>query len=285
MLFQVVISLSVFAAVLMLVLAGPEAFSQPVLRWRERQETAYRKELSELFVTDWKPGVVTYVTMLTAVVVLGIMLWLSGSLVIAGLSAASVWFLPRMVFRYLKEQRREQFEAQLVDGLELLANAVKAGQTLPQALEVVARQMLPPLSQEFGLMVQEYQLLGVPLDQVLINARDRLASKNFVLATAALLVSREKGGNLPETLARIAESIREIHRLEEKIRTSTAEGRKSARTMAVMPVVLGVMLYLMDPESFSLLFVDPLGNLFLVASIVLIVLAFLWIRRIVNVPI
>jgi tight adherence protein B len=168
--------------------------------------------------------------------------------------------------------------------LELLANAVKSGQTLPQALAVVSAQTPPPLSQEFGLMVREYEL-GVALDRVLVNARERLGSKQFTLAVSALLVSREKGGDLPETLERIAAAMREINRLEEKVRIATAEGRKSARTMAAMPFVLGVMLYLMDPGSFSLLFTDVLGNVILAAAVALSVTAFLWIRRIVNVPV
>jgi len=284
MAFQILISLTIFTAVFMLVLAGPEAFRRSVSHLRERGEASSRKELSELFIADWTPNMVTYVTVLAAVVVLGLMLWLSGSLIVSGLCAAAVGFVPGVVFKYLKEKRLEQFEGQLGDGLELLANAVKSGQTLAQALEVVASQTMPPLAQEFALMVQEYQV-GSSLDQVLRNARDRLPSKNLALATAALLVGREKGGNLPETLGRIAESIREIHRLEEKIRTSTAEGRKSARTMAVMPFVLGSMLYVMDPGSFSLLFTDPIGNVILFLSVVLIVVAFLWIRRIVSVPI
>jgi tight adherence protein B len=252
-------------------------------QWRTRAEAGYRTTLSELFITDWTPAAITTTAALTSVTILGILWWALGILP-AMAAAVAVWFVPQSVLAYLRAQRLEKFDAQLTDGLDLLANAVKSGQTLAQALEVVATQSLPPLSQEFGLMVQEYQL-GVALDRVLLDARQRLSSKNLALTVAALLVSREKGGNLPETLTRIAESIREIRRLEEKIRTSTAEGRKSARTMAIMPVVLGFMLYSMDPESFGLLFVDPVGNALLVVVVGLVIGSFLWIRRIVNVPI
>jgi tight adherence protein B len=278
----VLISVVVFVSVLLLVLAVSPLWRMAE-QWRTRAEAGYRTTLSELFITDWTPAAITTTAALTSVTILGILWWALGILP-AMAAAVAVWFVPQSVLAYLRAQRLEKFDAQLTDGLDLLANAVKSGQTLAQALEVVATQSLPPLSQEFGLMVQEYQL-GVALDRVLLDARQRLSSKNLALTVAALLVSREKGGNLPETLTRIAESIREIRRLEEKIRTSTAEGRKSARTMAIMPVVLGFMLYSMDPESFGLLFVDPVGNALLVVVVGLVIGSFLWIRRIVNVPI
>lgn len=281
---QIVISLSLFASVVIIFLAGLEPLFEWLKRIRDQSEARYRKELSELFMADWTPRTVTYFTASALVFVFLIALWISNSIILAGLFAALVVLAPGIFFQYSKQNRMERFETQLIDAMELLADSVKSGQSLIQAVEMVSTHMLPPISQEFGLMVKEYDL-GVPLDRVIQNARERINSKNLGLAASALIVSREKGGNLPQTLRRIADSIREIHRLEEKIKTSTAEGRKSARTMAFMPFVLGFMLYLMDPAGFSLLFVDPLGNLILFVAVVLIGIAFFWIRKIVNVPI
>lgn len=281
---QILISLSLFASVVIIVQVGAEPLGLWFEKFQRQSEAKYRKELSELFMAEWTPRTVTILTAAGLIFVFLVALWISDSFILAGLFAAAVVLAPGLVFQYLKEKRMERFEGQLVDALELLANSVKSGQTLIQAIEMVSGHMLPPISQEFGLMVKEYNL-GVPVDRVIQNIRERINSKNLTLATSALIVSREKGGNLPETLRRIADSIREIHRLEEKIKTSTAEGRKTARTMAFMPFVLGFMLYLMDPASFSLLFVDPLGNLILFVALVLIGVGFYWIRKIVNVSV
>lgn len=279
-----IISICLFGAVVMIVTGGAEPIGQWFKQFIERNEARYKVDLSELFMEGWTPRAVTYLTGTIFVFFFLVALAVTGSLIIAAVFAVLVILGPGLFFRYLKSQRMEKFEAQLIDALELMANSVKSGLTLIQAIETVSNHMLPPISQEFGLLVKEYNL-GVALDQVVMNARQRINSKNLTLATSALIVNREKGGNLPETLRKIADSIREIHRLEEKIKTSTAEGRKSARTMAFMPFVLGFMLYVMDPSSFSLLFTDPLGNLILLIAIILIGVGFYWIKRIVDIPI
>lgn len=280
----ILISVSLFASVYLIVATGSEAFAIWLRRFIARSEATYKQRLSELFMSDWSAKTITYLTITALAIVFLLAFWISGSVVMSALIAALVIYAPGMLFRYLKEKRMEKLEAQLTDALELLADAVKSGQSLIQSIESVSVHMAAPVSQEFGLMVKEYNL-GVPLDQVIRNARDRIKSKNLALATSALIVSREKGGNLSQTLRTISDAIREIHRLEEKIKTSTAEGRKSARTMSMMPFLLGFMLYFMDPAGFSLLFVDPLGNLILFISLVLIGIAFFWARKIVNQPI
>ena len=279
-----IVSPLVFGAVVMIVYGGAGPIGQWFQKRIESDEAKYKQQLSELFMGKWTPRTVTYLTggMFVFCFLLG--LAVTDNLVLAAVFGGLVILGPGLVFQYLKRERMEKFEAQLIDALELLANSVKSGQTLIQAIDTVSQHMLPPISQEFGVMVREYDL-GVAVDQVILNARQRIKSKNLTLATSALIVSREKGGNLPETLRKIADSMREIHRLEEKIKTSTAEGRKSARTMAFMPFVIGFMLYVMAPSSFSLLFTDPLGNLILLIVLVLIGVGFYWIKKIVDVPI
>lgn len=284
MVLSLLISIVVFGAVFCATLAGPEACRSANIWLHHRSGAWYREDLRALFFTQWTPYRVAVIVVLVASAALLLSWWLSGSLVIAAVTATIMCVAPRRLFRLLRTRRLAQCEAQLVEALELLANAVKSGLTLPLALESVARQIAPPLAQEFALLVQEHHI-GSPLDQVLRTLRERVPSKNLGLAITALLVSRERGGNLPETLDRIAASIREIHRLEERLLATTAEGRKSARTMAIMPFVLGAMLYAMDPSSFRLLFVDPIGNVLLFVAVVLVVLSFRWIKRIVSIPI
>lgn len=277
-------TLAVFASIVLIVSGSPRRRETPLAAWRERREKDYSEKLSALFISDWT-GTTALAAAVSFVAGTGLVCaLLTGNVLVGVIAALIASRAPSLFFDYLRHSRQEAFEGQLIDGLELLANAVKAGQTLPQAMAVVAEQSAPPLGQEFGMIAKEYRL-GVALDRALVNARDRVASRQLNLAVSALLVNREKGGNLPETLSRISASMREINRLEQKIQAATAEGRKSARTMAAMPLVIGGMLYLMDPESMSLLFTDTLGNLFLLATAALMGISFWWIRRIVNTPI
>jgi tight adherence protein B len=122
---------------------------------------------------------------------------------------------------------------------------------------------------------------GVSMEQVLGRASARLKMHNYELLFLALQTARRRGGNLADTLDRLGESLREIMRLEEKVRAVTAEGRTSALFMALMPLaVLGVY-YLIDPEGVALLFTG-IGWYILLGAAILNVVGFLWIRKIVR---
>lgn len=93
------------------------------------------------------------------------------------------------------------------------------------------------------------------------------------------------GGNLGETLDRIADAIREIYRLEKQVETLTAQGRAAARMMGIMPFVILIILHFIDPRGVQNLFDDPIGRFLLLIVIVLNILGFLWIRKIVDIDI
>ena len=119
----------------------------------------------------------------------------------------------------------------------------------------------------------------------IIRTAARIGSGDFRLLFAALQTHRQRGGDLGETLDRIADSIREIQRLESRVRTLTAQGRANARFLAVLIFVVMAVMYLIAPASVKLLFRDELGRAILMAVIALIVLGFLWIRKIVAIDI
>jgi tight adherence protein B len=184
----------------------------------------------------------------------------------------------------LVDRRRRRFDAQLVDGLVGLANSLRAGMSLPQAVEQVAKDMPAPLSQEFAQIHQEYSL-GKPIEQAFEDTRDRVRSRNFDLAVSAFKVGKERGGNVAEVFEKIAASVREIYRLEEHIRTVSTQGRSSARFMSLMPAVFLVLLYGMDSEGTLSLFREPVGLVVLTVVLVFNVIGHLWIRRILAVDV
>lgn len=194
-------------------------------------------------------------------------------------------FLPNLAMRYLKQRRVKRLEEQLVGAVQTLASGVRAGLNLVQAMQMIARDGADPICEEFGHLLREYEY-GVPLDEAMDNAAERIDSGDFRLLFSALHTHRERGGDLGETLDRIAESVREIQRLEKRIESLTAQGRATARWLGAMPaVVLGLLALLVDPAGVRAMFTTDMGKLILAVILVLNVAGFLWIRKIVAVDI
>ncbi len=223
------------------------------------------------------------VAWLVAVAIVLLLIAVVGRAPILGVLVAMLLVcLPWYRVRQLAENRRLQIEDQLADAMVSLSNAIKAGLSLGQALEILAQQSPPPICQEFQQIVGEYQL-GKPLDRCLIEAKVRLRSENFALFAAAMEASRESGGRLNETVERIAHSVRELQRLERKIQSETAQARSSAFYMALAPFAILMMYYfLIDPVNTERLFTEVLGQIILGISLILNLVAYLWARKILN---
>jgi Flp pilus assembly protein TadB len=190
---------------------------------------------------------------------------------------AGPWYLVRR----MAQRRREKLEDQLADAMVMFSSGVRAGLSIAQALELLARECPKPIKEEFQQIVGEYKL-GKPLERTLAEAKERLKSENFVLFAAALLASRESGGRLNETVERISRSVLELQRLERKVMSETAQARKSAVYMAIVPVIVLAVYSQIDPENTSLLFATFPGQLILATVIVLNVVAYFWAVKILN---
>ena len=188
---------------------------------------------------------------------------------------------PVVLLRRMAERHRQKIEDQLADAMVTLANAVRAGLSLAQSMEILAAQCPKPINAEFHQIVAEYNL-GKPLERTLTEAKERLRSENFALFAAALLASHESGGRLNETVERIAQSVLELQRLERKVMSETAQARKSAVYMALAPAFILVAYYFVDPVNTTLLFTRMLGQMLLAMAVVLNVVAYLWARVILN---
>ncbi|MBW3541094.1 MAG: type II secretion system F family protein [Planctomycetes bacterium] len=209
--------------------------------------------------------------------------WIVLDMPIIGLSVATLMVcLPWFLLRRMAERRRQQIEDQLADAMVSLSSAIKAGLSLAQAIEILARQTPRPICQEFQQIYGEYQL-GKPLERCLDEARQRLRSENFALFAAAMEASRQSGGRLNETVNRIAHSVRELQRLERKVTSETAQARTSAVYMAFAPLfVLAIYYFVIDPENTARLFTTVPGQILLCLALVLDVVAYLWARAILN---
>jgi tight adherence protein B len=205
--------------------------------------------------------------------------WVAGLL----FGAAAV-MAPRMIFNILREKRRALVAEQLVDALGLLANSVRAGLTLPQAMEILVKEMKPPITQEFGRVLQEYRL-GTDFDQAMLNMARRMESRDLDILVNAVMVTRRSGGNVGEIFQNIAATIRERIRIEGKVRALSATGNMQALVMSAMPFGIMVVLYFMQPEYIYQMFSTTLGLLALMLVVAMVVAAFFWIRWIMDIDI
>lgn len=273
-------SIVMFLALVAAVFLG----TNPLIEAIRRREAEYREVLNRALLLEISPRVVTILTAISMVIISAMVFSLTGSLIATGLGIAGAVALPTAFIRYLRRKRIRQLDEQLVGAVQTLASGVRAGLNLVQSMQMIARDSPKPVSQEFAHMLREYEY-GTPLDEAMQSAGVRIGSSDFRLLFAALRTHRERGGDLGETLDRIAESIREIQRLEGRVETLTASGRATARWLGAMPMaVLGIM-YLIMPDQVRLLFTETAGNLVLVAVVILNILGWLWIRKTIAVDI
>ena len=166
--------------------------------------------------------------------------------------------IPKGVLALLRRRRVKRFEAQLADGLVMASNALRAGFSLLQALDLTASKSQAPLSQEFGLVIKEHRL-GADLSAALRRLAERVPTPDTLIFVNSVSILRETGGNLTEIFDTLSETIQERKQIQGKIKAMTAEGETQAYFLAALPIVLGFVLYQMSPDSMSL-FVTTFGG-------------------------
>lgn len=194
------------------------------------------------------------------------------------------FFLPIILVKHYRQRRIKKFNVQLVDALQAMANAFKAGLTFPQAIEHVAREAQAPLAQEFGLFVKEVKL-GVPLEEALVNMGRRVGSDDLELVVVATNIARQLGGNMAEMFETISNVIRERFRLEGKIDALTSQGKLQGWVVAAMPAILGMVLNYMRPDLMGPMMDHWFGYVLVTLVAIMEVMGVLIIRRIVNIDI
>lgn len=195
------------------------------------------------------------------------------------------FFAPRWYVGFLQGRRLNAFNAQLGDTINMMVNGLRAGYSVLQAMEAVAEEMAPPASEEFRRVVREVQF-GLSMEEALRNMLRRVPSDDLDLMVTAMNVQREVGGNLAEVLDAISFTIRERIRIQGEIRALTAQGRYSGYIVSLLPVVVGVLIYVINPGFISPLFQDRVcGWPILGIAALGVILGNMVIRRIVNIEV
>jgi len=201
------------------------------------------------------------------------------------------FLLPRFWLSRRKNGRLGAFNKQLPDTIMLIANALRAGSSFLQAIELVVRESRPPISTEFGRVIREVNL-GLPFEQALENMVRRVRSDDLELMATAISIQHTVGGNLAEILDSIAFTIRERVRIKGEIRTLTAQQRLSGYVVGFLPIALAGFLFVaaphfMDPmfDSRASLLGLPAGVIILAFGGFMMFVGFMFIRRIVDIEV
>lgn len=182
------------------------------------------------------------------------------------------------------QKRLKAFTEQLGDCLTTVANALRAGYSFQQAMDVVAREMEPPMSTEFERVSTDVAM-GVALEDALEQMNKRVGSPDYDLVVTAVLIQREIGGNLAQILDTISETISERIRMKREINALTAQGRFSAWVLIVLPFVVGAFCFVFNHDQTMMLVTEESGRIALAAALILEVLGFFVIRRIVDIEV
>jgi tight adherence protein B len=219
------------------------------------------------------------------VVMVVVITWLATGLwVPAVIAACFMFFLPRVIYSIMHKRRMQTFVLQLPDALLAISGAMKAGSSLVQAMEIMVTETRGPISQEFGLFQREMRI-GVPYEDALANLVRRVPGEELGLVVAGMRISREIGGNLAETLERIADTLRRKNEMEGKIKALTSQGKLQGLVMSGLPIFLGIVLYQMEPVHMSRMFSEIYGWAALFVIIVMELLGYFFIRKIVSIDV
>lgn len=166
--------------------------------------------------------------------------------------------MPAVVLDKLKKSRGRKINTQLMDALILLSNSLRSGMDIVQGFEMVAHDMQPPIADEFGLVIKNYQL-GTPFEKALEGLDDRVESRMLSYTIKAIIIQRQVGGNLTVIFSRLVENIREESKLEEKLDAMTAQQKIQALVVGIMPVIMLGVMFLFRPDEMIAFYTTPVG--------------------------
>lgn len=192
--------------------------------------------------------------------------------------------LPKFILKFLKKRRLEKFNLQLVDALLSMSNALKAGFSIMQAFESVVQTGENPIAQEFELFLQQTRI-GINFSDALKNLEKRVGSEDLSLMINAIETARKTGGSLTEVFESISATIRERIRIENRIRTLTAQGRLQGIVVGCMPAVILIALFIVRPGMLYQFTHSIVGISTICIVALLVFLGALWIRKIINIDI
>lgn len=194
------------------------------------------------------------------------------------------WQLPFVILKRKKEKRIALAGSQLPQALEIMSSAMKSGFSFMQAMQQVAKEVSDPIGVEFYRTIKDINF-GMPMNIAFENLQKRVPNKDLEIVTTAILIQRSTGGNLSQILETIHETITERVKMKDELKALTAQGKMSALIITLLPVGLGLLLSVMNPEYFTPMFQHPVGWILIIGGIISGVLGWIFINKVVSVEV
>ena len=274
---------AVFLSVSLIAYATINSSSTAWTEYSSSFSLSTESNLQNLFVfADTRKLLIIYLS--SFIIVPGVLYFLDANVVVIVISVVALYLAPRFLFSWLAERRKRKINEALPDGLALIAGAMRAGSTFSIAIQALVEEQDGPLGQEFSLLLRE-QRVGARMEEALDNLAERVQTEEMDLFVSAALIAQEVGGNLPEILQRLSETIRRKLEMEGKIKALTAQGVLQGYVVTALPFMIMLALFFVEPEATKPLFSSLLGWLFLGVIVVLQVIGGITIRKIVRIDV
>jgi tight adherence protein B len=230
-----------------------------------------------------KPSVLTGIGIGAGLFMGFITAWLV-NIYVAPLMAIASFTAPFMWLFFKRGSRMKAFAGQLPEAMELIARALRAGHSLAAGLHVVAEEMPPPVSKEFGRVYEE-QNLGITLEDSLRNMMERIPNLDLKFFVTSVNIQRQTGGDLAEILERIGYIVRERYKILGQVKALTAEGRLSGIVLVSLPICLFILMMWMKPDYIKMLWEDPTGIKMSIGAIVSMCIGSYAIKKIIDIKV
>ncbi len=189
------------------------------------------------------------------------------------------YVLPAFYLRNRRGHRLRQFDDELPRAMELIANSMKAGQSVTQSFSAVTENARPPVSEEFGLARREIEL-GASVESALANIEKRMGSADLRLLIMVITIQHAVGGDLPAILTTLADTMRMRAEMRQEVLAATAQSRASSVIITALPIIVAAFGYFVLPDYFRPLFTQPIGWVIIVLAAGLLATGTIIIRRI-----
>lgn len=191
------------------------------------------------------------------------------------------WKSPQLILQYLANKRRTKLEYQLADALTIVASGLKGGYSFVQGLDMASQQLEVPIKDEMARVLRLVQL-GLDTPRALVQMSERINSYDYDMTVSATNIQLSVGGNLSQLLESIAATIRDRIRLRRDIAVLTAQGRMSGIILICLPIAIGVMLFVVNPEYMSRLTTTDAGNNLLYVAATMQGIGIYWIKKLLD---
>jgi len=273
-----IIALLVALATVLLTLVFAPSVEGKVKTWHIKKQKVVETELDKMFDYNRSPQYIVRFYFILPPVFGLVGYALTQAVPIALLAALVGLFIPTFILKARSAKRKQKFNNQILDAIQILSSSLKGGLSLLQSLEVLIEETPAPMSQEMGLVVRENKM-GITLEETLRRLDRRMALEELSLVINSILVARETGGDLTKVFSRLTTTIRDNRKLKDSIKTLTLQGKLQGLVMSVLPILFVLWVLKFNPHHFDVMMKSEIGRMLLIVAVVLQLIGMFLIRK------